>query len=318
MAHEGNPHHRYEASFPPYIDIRGESEGPANRVVAAGRLLWSRSANRGLARVLDDFQPDVAHIHSVYNEVPPSVLWELRRARVPTVMTVHDYKLICPRQDMLRHGSLCETCGGKDFFNIVRYRCKDGSLGASGALMAESYIHRWLGSYDSVTRFLSPSAFLRDKLVQYRVDPGRIEVLNNFVDVDAIEPANGPGRGIVYAGRLDTPKGVDVLVQAAGRLPGIKVTIIGKGPGEDQLRSMATGLTNVIFLGHQPREAVLEVMRTASATVLPARWHENQPMSILESFALGTPVIATRVGGIPELVVLTRNVGRGRVTTGSD
>lgn len=303
MAHERNPDHRYGRYFPPYIDIRGETDEPANRLLATGRLLWSRSANQGLRRVIEDFQPDVAHVHGVYNEVSPSVLWELNRAQVPTVMTVHDYKLVCPRQDMLRHGSLCEACGGEQFFNIVRYRCKDGSVGASGALMAESYLHRWMGSYDTVSRFLSPSRFLRDKLVQYRVDAARVEVLTNFVDTTSIAPATGHGNGILYAGRLDSPKGVDVLIQAAAHLPEVPVTIIGKGPGEEQLRNQAAGLPNVTFLGHQSKEAVLQAMRTVSATVLPARWHENQPMSILESFAVGTPVISTAVGGIPELVL---------------
>lgn len=295
----------YAGHFPTEVELEPAPSGLRPRAVAAGRMLWSPSSRRGLARVIEDFRPDVLHLHNIYHQLSPSVLAAARSAGVPCVLTMHDYKLACPSYQLLDRGQPCQACVTDGPLRAARRRCKDGSLSRSALLAVESWLHRELGLYDPVQVFVSPSRFLADVMHRAGVYPDRLRVVNHFVDLRGIAAKEQPGGGVVFAGRLAPEKGVDVLVEAVAALPdGVPVEIAGDGPARPALEALAQRLApgRVRFHGRLDKARLHDLVRSAAVVAVPSRWHENQPMAVLEAFACGVPVVATDLGGLPELV----------------
>jgi glycosyltransferase involved in cell wall biosynthesis len=219
-------------------------------------------------------------------------------------MTLHDYKLACPTYQFLDHGKICEACLGGHFFHAATHRCKDGSAAMSLLAAVESYAHGITHAYSPVNLFIAPSQFLADKMREARVFPDRMRLLNHFIDSGPIAVKDDPGTGFVFVGRLSEEKGVDVLIKAAVQLPGVNVEVLGDGPARAALERLADQVApgRIHFRGRVGKDSVHTAMRSALAVVVPSRWYENQPMTILEAFACGVPVIGSRLGGIPELV----------------
>jgi glycosyltransferase involved in cell wall biosynthesis len=279
--------------------------GARTRFGEAWAGVWSPSAYRSLARVVDEVRPDVAHVHHVFERLTLSVLDALRGRGVPTVMTLHDYKPVCPNFRLFTEGAPCTRCLSGGYWQVVRHRCLEGSRWRSVAAGVDSYAARARGVYDRVDRFLAPSAFLRDRVVDGGLPADRVEVLPNPV-VAAAEPreAGAEPPVVLYASRLVAEKGVDTLLDAAAGLPaGVRVRLAGSGRLEPAVRSRvaAEGLP-VDVLGPLPPDRVAAELRAAAVAVLPALWWENCPMAVLEAAAQGVPVVATAVGGVPELV----------------
>jgi glycosyltransferase involved in cell wall biosynthesis len=165
-------------------------------------------------------------------------------------------------------------------------------------------VHRLLRAYQPVRRFVCPSRFLAAKIAQGGVYPERLRVLPNFVETRGVAVKQHPGGPVLYAGRLSYEKGVDVLVQAVARLGSARLEVAGDGPERPALEALAAAVApgRVRFLGQVPKPRLLELMRAAAVVALPSRCHENQPMAVLEAFASGVPVVASSLGGLPELV----------------
>jgi glycosyltransferase involved in cell wall biosynthesis len=304
MAHPSNAKSTYENWFPSNVELDPPPRGVAAKVRSAGRMVWSTSAAQGIAHVVDDFAPDIVHAHNIYHQLSPSVLRPLAKRGIPVVMTVHDYKLVCPQYKLLAGGKICEACVGGHFQRAVLRRCQNGSAGQSAVLALESGIHALVNAYEPVRRFLCPSDFLGRKLVEGGVYPDRIHVLNNFVDPATTAAKQVPGGPVLYLGRLSDEKGVDVLIEAMALLPDARLDIAGDGPACPALESLSVRVApgRVRFHGHLGREELQRLTRESSMAVLPARWYENQPLSVLEAFASGVPVVATDLGGLPEIV----------------
>lgn len=296
---------RYGQHFPKLIELEPPPRGVRARAAAAGRMLYSPSSRRGLAAVLADFRPDVVHLHNIYHQLSPSILAAARDAGVPCVMTLHDYKLACPSYQMLANGVVCDACVRSGPWQAARRRCKDGSLGASSLLAVESLAHRAMRAYGPVQAFISPSRFLAAVMARAGVYPDRMHVVPHFIDVTSVQRAAGPGRGVLFFGRLAPEKGVDVLIEALGRLPdGTALDIAGDGPARAQLQSLAQTRApgRIRFHGRLDRTALHQLVRSAAVVAVPSRWNENQPMAVLEAFACGVPVVTTDLGGLPELI----------------
>jgi glycosyltransferase involved in cell wall biosynthesis len=304
MDHPDNDPMPYARHFPSYVEFRPPTMTAGSVVRATARMLYSRSAETGIEAVLSDFRPDMVHLHNIYHQLSPSVLRPLARHGIPNVMTLHDYKLACPTYQFLDHGQICEACLGGHFFHAATRRCKDGSASASLLAAVESYAHGITRAYSPVRLFIAPSRFLAGKMKEANVFPDRMRVLNHFIDSAGIAAKAGAGKGFVFAGRLSAEKGVDVLIEAAGRLPAVTVDILGDGPTRPELERLAEQKApgRIHFHGRVDKQAVHKAMQAALAVVVPSRWYENQPMTILEAFACGVPVIGTSLGGIPELV----------------
>jgi glycosyltransferase involved in cell wall biosynthesis len=304
MDHPDNEPMPYAKHFPSYVEFRAPSMSMGSRIRASARMLYSSSAEAGIEAVIADFRPDVVHLHNIYHQLSPSILRPLARAGIPNVMTLHDYKLACPTYQFLDHGKICEACLGGHFYHAATHRCKDGSLASSLLASIESYAHGITKAYSPVRLFIAPSRFLADKMTEAHVFPDRMRLLNHFIDAETIAAASVEGSDFVVAGRLSPEKGVDVLIEATGQLPGVKVEVLGDGPSRPELERLAASVApgRVRFRGRVDKDSVHAAMRGALAVVVPSRWYENQPITILEAFACGVPVIGSRLGGIPELV----------------
>jgi glycosyltransferase involved in cell wall biosynthesis len=186
---------------------------------------------------------------------------------------------------------------------VARHRCIKGSAALSAVVLAETVLHRMLGSYRKhIDRFVVPSRFYIDKFCEWGWPRERFTYVPNFVDVEALRPRGEPGTAFTYIGRLSPEKGLRTLIRAAAaaRQP---VRLAGVGPQEAELRALAAELqADVTFLGYQTGDALHATIAGSRAIVLPSEWYENAPISILEAYALGRPVIGARIGGIPELI----------------
>jgi glycosyltransferase involved in cell wall biosynthesis len=292
-----------DPGFPEYIELDPPPASWSRRARAAGRIIYSREAERALARQVERSRPDIVHLHNIYHHLSPSVLRPLRERGIPMVMTLHDFKLACPTHRFLAGGRVCEACLPRRFYMPTVKRCYQGSVGASTLNGLELAIHTLLRMYAPVHLFLCPSRFMLKKMTAGRVFPDRLRWLPNFVDAAAIEPKSAAGGGAVYVGRLSQEKGVAVLVEAAANLT-CDVHIVGDGPDRHRLneRAKELGARRLSFHGHVPAEDVHQRLRNASVAVMPSIGYENAPMGILEAFAAGVPVIGTDHGGIPELI----------------
>jgi glycosyltransferase involved in cell wall biosynthesis len=281
----------------------GHSYGPLTKVRQAASIIYSREAQKKLAALIERRRPTVAHAHNVYHHLSPAIFPTLRRAGVPTVMTVHDLKLACPAYKMLRDGKVCERCKGGHIENVLLNRCIKGSVALSGLVLLETMVHRGLGLYrDNVDRFVVPSRFYRDKLVEWGFPAESLVYIPNFVSVPEAPPGIEEGDYFLFAGRLAPEKGIATLIRAAGR-SGQKLVIAGTGEEEQALRRLAEAEGAAVqFAGYLSGEPLTRLMAAAKALVLPSEWYENAPVSVLEAYGLGRPVIGTSIGGIPELI----------------
>jgi glycosyltransferase involved in cell wall biosynthesis len=305
MRHPENVPARFEPWFPPQVDFEPAPTTLPEQVRGAGRLLWSRSAAAGIDAVLRAFRPDLVHLHNIYHQLSPSILRPIRRADIPAVMTLHDYKLACPTYRFLDHGTICEACVPRKFWNAALRRCNGGSLAASALSALEMTWHTAADLYGGVRVFACPSRFLEGKMREGRVHPSRLRWVPNFVEVGAIEPKDRPGGHVVYAGRLSSEKGVDVLIEAIARHPELTADIAGDGPERPSLERLASDRAvadRIRFHGRLPADRLRSLLRASAVLALPSRWYENMPLIVLEAFASGVPVVATDLGGIPELI----------------
>lgn len=278
--------------------------GPSGRpsLDSVRAMFWNKAAAAALSSVLSDFGPDVIHCHGIYRHLSPSVLREAQRARVPVVMTAHDYFLVCPGNVMLRGGSTpCEprACGSRSYGGAIVHRCIQGSLARSALGAAELTYQRLLRHYEAtVHTVICPSRFMAEALVKGGVNGPEIVVLPNAVP-EMNTRARVSGGPFVFAGRLSAEKGVSDALEAA-RLAAVPIVIAGEGPSSTAL---AARFPEAKFVGRLGSEDLARLVGVATALVVPSRWYENASMSILEAMALGVPVIASSIGGIPEQVV---------------
>jgi glycosyltransferase involved in cell wall biosynthesis len=281
----------------------GEHYSLAQRLVRVPKVIYSLEARRKLAALIDQTRPDIAHAHNIYHHISPSILGLLKARRVPTVLTLHDLKVACPAYNMLARDGICERCRGGRLHNVLVHRCIKGSTALSAIVMVEAILHSMLGSYRRcVDRFVVPSRFYIDKLTEWGMPRALFTHVPNFVDARRFVPRYAPGREFLFFGRVSPEKGVGTLIRAAA-LARVPVAVVGTGGALQQARDIAAATgANVTFHGYLTGDALKDAVRAARAVVLPSEWYENAPMSVLEAYALGKPVIGARIGGIPELV----------------
>jgi glycosyltransferase involved in cell wall biosynthesis len=291
-----------EGSFVSEVDF--SSNGSLGDSARRGlRVLYSAESRRAMESLVRERRPDLVHMHNIAHQLSPSILLALKGAGPPVVQTLHDYKLVCPIYVLMRDGHTCEDCRGGRFYNVVVKNCHPGGLAAGAANAAEMYLHRSiLKSYDAVDLFICPSRFLLDKMVEFGVSEERLTHLPYFLPVRDYTPGAEKGRYYVYSGRLSREKGLRTLLQAASRVPDQKLVVLGEGPLGGELRSRYGAEPWVEFRGHLPWDELVETVSGASFSVVPSEWYENLPLTVMESFALGVPVVASRIGGLPEMV----------------
>ena len=302
MRHPRNMDTPWSEYFVSQVDYADGS--PGSRIRSALRALYSVEARRKIRRLIEDAKPDIAHVHHIYHQITPSILYELRAAGIPVVQTIHDYKPICPNAKLYvpATGELCFRCKGNRFYHAALTNCGSYGRGSSIMIALEAYLNRLTGVYlRHVGRFLTPSHFLRNKLIEGGMPAERIQVARNFVDVDEYQPVYG-GRYVLFAGRLEAYKGVLNVLEAARRLPNIPFHIVGVGTLEAEVRRVAATLPNVTVTGHLDRPAMRREIEGAICLVAPSLWNDIAPQVVLEAFACGKPAICSKRGGFVEMI----------------
>ena len=284
--------HAVETYFRSNDDVAGMSS-----LALARHTLWSPRTSHDLADLIRRFRPDVIHAHNTFPLISPSLYWMAERAGVPVVQTLHNFRLMCLNALFLREGKICEDCMGHLPWRGVARACYRGSRAASAALAGMLTLHRGVETYrNKVARYIALNAFCRGKFIEGGLPAELVAVKPNFVDFSAPDP--GPRAGLLFVGRLSFEKGVSTLAQAMALLPDALLRVAGDGPEAGLL----DGVAGVTRLGSVPGETVRQEMSRAMALVVPSIWYETFGLVVIEAFACGTPVIASRIGALAELV----------------
>jgi glycosyltransferase involved in cell wall biosynthesis len=286
-----------------------DESGFLQRVSLGASTVWSGSSYREIQDAIKQHDIQVVHFHNTFPQISPSAYYACTRAAVPVVQTLHNYRLLCPGATFYRDGSVCEACQEKSLLSAVRHACYRQSRAATTATVAMLAVHRQLGTWQrQVTLYIALTEFARRKHVSAGLPPERITVRPNALDRDpgarVHHGGSDAGSFILFAGRLTEEKGVRVLLDAYEKF-GLRVPlrIAGDGPLADEVRRRAGALGGLVEVrGLLSRDQVIDELKAARFLVFPSQWYEGLPMTILEAFACGVPVVASAIGGIPEMV----------------
>lgn len=300
-----------------YNDVKN----PFKAVADGLALIYSPEAKRKFQALCEEFHPDVVHLNNVHRQITLSILDApyLAKYRVPVVYTAHDYVTVCPGYLMLDgDGRVCDRClADGRYWHCVKNRCVKGSRAKSALAALEASLNRARDMNGKIDRVIAPSRFMAGKLVEGGWPAESVTVLQNFASEEILVRARSGGSDVtdcehpylLYFGRISKEKGVDVLVgaflAAAPVLAGWRLVVAGEGPELGMLRdrvSSAGASRLVEFVGYKSGGSLQRYVERASLAITSSRWRENMPFSVIEAFAAGTPVVATRIGGIPELV----------------
>ncbi len=303
-------------------DYNGPS-GVADKAKAALSLIYSNEAKGRFQLLCERVRPDVVHMNLVHRQITLSILDApyLKEHNVPVLFTSHDYILVCPSYVMLDGaGEVCDACLGGKFSNCLKRRCVKGSTAKSGMALMEAEFLKATHAYRKIDRVIAPSEFMRSKLVEGGFPADQVVLMQNFAKDtvlasarDAQDRTDWDNPYLLFFGRLSREKGVDVLVDAflaaIPSLPGnLRLVIAGDGPERGAIEERLAAADpadaeRVELVGFQAGEDMRRYAERASLAIASSRWRENMPYSIVEAFALGTPVAGTDIGGIPELVM---------------
>ncbi|WP_454735769.1 glycosyltransferase family 4 protein [Cupriavidus necator] len=268
------------------------------------RYIYNPAAGATMARLLADINPDLVHCHIYYGKLTSSIIREVKRRSIPLVQTLHEYKIGCPIYTLHSNGSNCEKCKGFRFYQCATNLCNRGSLSRSILSSAEAYASLLMGSVRSFDHFIAVSDFLRSKVIELGVPEDKVTTIHNFTDANLYEPSYQEGQYFLYFGRVERIKGIWDLLDAFVECRELKLIIVGDGSEAENVRRYCeeNDIANVSLLGHQGRESLSSLIHGAIATIVPSLWYETFGLTITESFCHGKPVIASRIGGMAEVI----------------
>lgn len=268
------------------------------------KFLRNEEANSSLNRLLfAREQFDVAHLHIYYGRLTPSVLKPLKRFNLPIVQTLHEYKLVCPVYTMERNGTICSKCVSGSSFNCVIHRCKAGSHTKSALIWLEHMLANLQGSIKCVDQFICVSEFQKQVLIRGGIPEKKLTTLYNMVNIAGLKPKTPVPRSdyLLYYGRIETIKGIETLLKAVA-ITGDSLKIAGAGSWSETLVERVKSLPNVEYLGYVFGDPLKELIAGAKSVVVPSEWYETFGLAAAEAKALGTPVVAAKIGGLQEVV----------------
>ena len=260
--------------------------------------IYSHTGVKGIKKILRKEKPDIINVHNLYPFISPAALFECKKAGIPVVMTVHNFRLICPTGLFMRNGKPCEQClDRKNEWSCIKYNCEHSIFKSIGYTLRNVYA-RWTKAYlRNVDMFACITEFQKKKLIEAGYDKNKITVIPNSIDAPcSYTPTSG--EYIAYIGRLSYEKGYDLLVEVARKHPEIKFCFAGA-----QREQKNTDIpSNVEFAGYLQKDKLLEFIQKARFIVIPSRCYEGFPMAILEAACHGKPAIAPNHGGFTEII----------------
>lgn len=276
------------------------------RLTLVKRSIWAADTEREFAQLLARESPDLVHVHNTFLMVSPSIYGACKARGIPVVQTLHNFRLLCPAATFYRDGKVCEECVEHSLWRGVYHGCYRNSRPATASVALMLALHRRWGTWNKlVTCYIAAlSEFARNKFIAAGLPAEKIVVKPNFVNPDPGEREQ-PGEYALFIGRLSPEKGVSTLLQAWEQFPEhYALHIVGDGPEREDLEAQARQrrLAAITFRGHLSREETIAKVKGARFLIMPSKWYEGFPMCIVESFACGTPVICSRLGGMEEIV----------------
>ena len=276
-------------------------------VQAARTAIWNSQVYKELRGIIREFSPDVVHVQNFFAVVSPACFYAAKAEGVTVLQTLHNYRMICPSGQLFRVGQICELCVAKAVrWPGVIHGCYRNSRIASAVRFFMFEAHRLIGLWDrKVDGYIALTEFGKQKFIDGGISGERIYVKGNFVfDSNLTKDVAVTGRrGILFVGRLSDVKGIHALVDAWTRMPkDAWLTVIGDGPLSGVVRDLAKAHKNVSWLGQSAPDAVLDHMRRAVCVLFPSVWYEGMPRTIIESFMMGTPVIASNIGAMATMI----------------
>ena len=265
---------------------------------------WSRQSFREVRSLIRRERPDVAHAYNTLALVTPSVYYTCRDEGVPVVQTLYNYRLVCPAGSLLREGRICEECIDHSLWRSVRYACYRNSRVQTAAVAGMLYRHRRRATWSQmIGAYLVPTEFMRRKLIQGGLPADKIVVKPNFHEPDPGLREASDGSAL-YVGRLTEEKGLRVLVAAWKHMESPpRLRLIGDGPLREELERAASLLSCCIeVLGQRSHAETMEYLKKAAFVVLPSKWYEGFPHVILEAYACGVPILASRIGTLADVI----------------
>lgn len=300
--------------FPSHFDLNAKA-GFWKKIHWAGKLIYNREAKNKMTELIDAEKPEIAHLHNIYHYLTPSIISPLKKKHIPVVMTLHDYKIICPNYKLFNQGKICEKCKGGKYYQCFLNKCLKKSWSASFLAMLEAYFHKVLKSYDQVDLFLAPSDFMRKKCIEFGLAPEKIKKMRYSFDfketqvaLEKIEEKNY----FLFLGRLSEEKGLINLIQAVKKLVVNEkmnnnyLLIVGKGPQEVKLKKLVQRENlkdKVIFAGFKEGLDLKEIIQKSKFVVVPSVWYDNSPLVVIESQFFGKPVLVSDRGGTKESII---------------
>ena len=298
MQHPENIESQWSDYFPSEVIFK---PGP-KMFEAFMRPFGTKEVERKFTKLIKDFNPDVVHLGNIHSQLSPIIAQIAKKHGIKVVWTMHDYKLLCPRYDCLKNDvEPCEECF-TDKKNVLKHKCMKNSTLASYLAYYEA--KKWpLKKLESFTdTFICPSLFIKNKLVQGGMESNKTTVLCNFIDVEKCKRDNFKKEDYYcYIGRLSNEKGLKTLIEAAKHLP-YTLKLIGGGPLENEIKESIKNYPQIQMVGHKQWDEIKELVGNARFNVIPSECYENNPFTVIEALCLGTPILGSKNGGIPELI----------------
>src|SRR5688500_3813859 len=275
----------------------------ARQARLAKNTVWSDAAARQVRKAIRDERPSIVHVHNTFPLLSPSIYRACESEGVPVVQTLHNYRVVCPSATLFRDGGPCEDCVGRAVpWPSVIHACYQDSHVKSGIVAAMNARQSLGDGWRHVSLFIALTEFARRIFIKGGLPADRIRVKPNFIEPDP-QMHEGDREGFLFVGRLAREKGVEDLLNAWRLLAGVvPLRIVGDGPLRPLVERLARDLRNVQVMGQCTHDEVIDLMKVARALIFPSVWYEGQPVTILEAFASGLPVIASRIGGLSELI----------------
>jgi glycosyltransferase involved in cell wall biosynthesis len=279
------------------------NEGLGGNAKTAAQMTFSKQRINEAGKILDDFRPEVVHIHNMYPAAGPAVHLAAAKRRIPLVMTVHNFRLRCPNGYMFTEGEPCTRCEGGMYAHATLHNCFP-TRGQAFAYAGALWTHRFVLRLErKISIFITPSEFMRNTVIGWDVSPERVDLVRNFTASSTVATSQ-PGSFGIFVGRLSSEKGLDQLLAALQLAGDPPFKIIGDGPLQEDLMAEARRLElqNTEFVGRIPNEEVQQILPRARFLAMPSICHENAPLAALEAMAAGRPLLVSKMGGLPELV----------------
>lgn len=259
-----------------------------------------------IKNLIKQHQIDIVHVHNTLNLVSPAVYYAGLKCGVPVIQTVHNFRLLCPGATFYRDGHICEDCVEQGLWCAVRHKCYRESRMQTLACVISTAIHRMTGVYGKIN-YICLTEFNKEKLLKLKqISPDRVFVKPNFVEsTGEIIPQKQRENQFIFAGRLDKLKGIDVLLEAWKRMGenAPKLIVCGTGPMEEWCKKyIEDNKVNIELRGLVPNSEAKKLIANSKALILPTQLYEGFPMSIVEAFSVGTPVICSDLGNAGSIV----------------